>query len=153
MLTDAASRNALYKIHVSLGKLVNVLDNAAANPGTAAGSTRAGSLAPSSRAGSVAPSRAGSVAPSDAGGYGGGSRRSVSRSMSVLTEDSAEGDRTITQAQMTGVSRQQREASVAIKEEEEEGGDSEEEGTVIHNRTSREDSLVSDLLSEDEEML
>lgn len=26
LLTDAASRNALYKIHVSLGKIVNTLD-------------------------------------------------------------------------------------------------------------------------------
>lgn len=27
MLTDATSRNALYKIHVSLGKIVNALDH------------------------------------------------------------------------------------------------------------------------------
>lgn len=54
-LTDAPSRNALYKIHVSLGKIINALDAAAAS---APGAGYANSRRSMSRSVSVAPSEA-----------------------------------------------------------------------------------------------
>ncbi|KAK4123890.1 condensin subunit-like protein [Parathielavia appendiculata] len=108
LLSDATGRNALYKIHVSLGKIVNALDASAATAGE-------GLL----------------------GGGGGGSkyRRSVSRASSVGAASKEE--RTVVQY------------DVKIKEEEEDDDD-DDGGTVVHRST--EQSLVSELLSEEEEL-
>ncbi|KAL2271857.1 hypothetical protein VTJ83DRAFT_1228 [Remersonia thermophila] len=65
LLNDAAGRNALYKIHVSLGKIVNALDAAAA----------------------------GDAATSGVGGGGGRYRRSMSRASSVATTAASEAPR------------------------------------------------------------
>ncbi|KAL2123969.1 hypothetical protein VTJ04DRAFT_334 [Mycothermus thermophilus] len=71
LLNDAAGRNALYKIHVSLGKIVNALD-AAANPDVQMGGIGGGRSRRSvSRASSVATTAA-SEAPSVAGRGSGG---------------------------------------------------------------------------------
>ncbi|GAB1320751.1 chromosome condensation complex Condensin, subunit G [Madurella fahalii] len=107
LLSDATSRNSLYKIHVSLGKIVNNLDT---------------------------------VAEAAAGGK---FRRSMSRASSIgLDERMAVEEKTIVQHE------------VEIKEEEEEEDD--DSGTVIHTKPeeqSREQSLVDELLSDDEEEL
>ncbi|KAJ4385049.1 chromosome condensation complex Condensin, subunit G [Neurospora sp. IMI 360204] len=127
LLSDATSRNALYKIHVSLGKIVNALDAAAEQDAAnnAAGGRHA-SIASgatthrrsASRAGSVAPSRAGSVAPpaSEAGGG------AVSRAGSVAPSVSGAA---AAAAPVNSRKRKEREVSVAvsIKEEDEEGED------------------------------
>jgi condensin complex subunit 3 len=94
LLSDATGRNALYKIHVSLGKIVNNLDAAAEG---AAGAGVGGKYRRSvSRASSVG---AGSVATAATAGVGGG----------VAVEE--EEDRTVVQHE------------VRIKEEEEEDDD------------------------------
>lgn len=104
LLTDAAGRNALFKIHVSLGKIVNNLDAAAD--------------------------------PADATLLAG--RRSTSRRTSVAVEDRtvAEDKTIVTQAD--------------IKEE----GDGDEDadsndGTIVPNKKEGE-SLVDELLSDQE---
>ncbi|KAL2015987.1 hypothetical protein VTK56DRAFT_4476 [Thermocarpiscus australiensis] len=108
LLSDAASRNALYKIHVSLGKIVNTLDAAA--EGGAAGAAAAGKF-----------------------------RRSVSRASSVGVDDRmAVDEKTVVQHE------------VDIKEEEEEEEEEDDEGTVIHKPEPEEQSLVDELLSEEE---
>jgi condensin complex subunit 3 len=112
LLSDATGRNALYKIHVSLGKIVNNLDAAAE---AAAG--------------------AGGV------GVGGKYRRSVSRASSVGAGSVA------ASAAAPSVAEEEEDRTVVqIKEEEEEEDD--DAGTVIHRST--EQSLVSELLSEEE---
>ena len=101
MLSDATGRNALYKLHVNLGKIVNTLDAAA-----------------------------------DGAAGAGKGRRSVSRASSVGLTPAAE-DKTVVQHE------------VQIKEEEVEDED-DDAGTVVHR--TPEQSLVDDLLSEEEEL-
>ncbi|KAL2201563.1 condensin subunit Cnd3-like protein [Corynascus similis CBS 632.67] len=103
LVSDTTSRNALYKIHVSLGKIVNSLESAAA------------------------------AEPGGAGKY----RRSVSRASSVGVTPSE--DRTVIQHE------------VKIKEEEMEDEDVSDTGTVVHRGGSNEQSLVSEMLSDEEE--
>lgn len=107
ILTDATSRNALYKIHVALGKIVNALGEQAET----------------------------------------GRRMSRSTSASVIG-----GERTVLEDR-TAVR-----AEPGIKEEEEEEGE-ESEGTVVlgEDKTqvaekTQADSLVEDLLSDEEEL-
>jgi condensin complex subunit 3 len=112
LLSDTASRNALYKIHVSLGKIVNALDTAAA-----------ASAGPGSAAASVA---------------GDKYRRSMSRASSVGFDAASHApseERTVVQHE------------VRIKEEDEDDDDA---GTVVHR--TPEESLVDELLSEEEEL-
>ncbi|KAH6841077.1 condensin subunit-like protein [Chaetomium sp. MPI-CAGE-AT-0009] len=109
LLSDTASRNALYKIHVSLGKIVNSLDAAV---------------------------------EAAAGAAGGKYRRSVSRASSVGFDAPSAGAGPTPSEERTVVQQHE----VQIKEEEEES----DAGTVIHR--SAEQSLVSDLLSEEEEL-
>ncbi|KAK4250522.1 condensin subunit Cnd3-like protein [Corynascus novoguineensis] len=103
LVSDTTSRNALYKIHVSLGKIVNSLESAAA------------------------------AEPGGGGKY----RRSVSRASSVGVTPSE--DRTVIQHE------------VKIKEEEMEDEDVSDTGTVVHRGGSNEQSLVSEMLSDEEE--
>ena len=142
-LGDAPSRNSIYKIHVSLGKIVNALDAAAA----AAVDAQLGYRRSVSRATSVSLDDARSVVSAGGsvtgggrggGGGGGGGGRSVAGEGSVKNDN--------------GV----------IKEEDESemGADStSDEGTVVQGGRKREDkeegedSLVDDLLSEEEEEL
>ncbi|KAL0473692.1 nuclear condensin complex subunit 3 [Neurospora intermedia] len=140
LLSDATSRNALYKVHVSLGKIVNALDAAAEQDAANNAAGRHASIASgatthrrsASRAGSVAPSRAGSVAPpaSEASGGGsGGGGGAVSRAGSVAPSASG-----ATAAPVNSRKRKEREVSVAvsIKEEGEgEGEDVEMGGTQV----------------------
>ncbi|KAK1750709.1 condensin subunit-like protein [Echria macrotheca] len=133
ILSDAAGRNALYKIHVSLGKIVNNLDNAASGP--PANNFRRSV----SRATSV------SLAPSVGGGGPedrtvlGGSRE----------EDDEEDDKTV-------VMRGEEIREVVLEEEEDDGGTSGDgegdETTVMRTvvEAGEEDSLVDDLLSDGE---
>lgn len=112
LVSDTASRNALYKIQVSLGKIVNSLDAAAAAAEAGASGTKYRRSV----------SRASSLGPS-------GPPAAVSRSSE---------DRTIVQT------------DVKIKEEEMEDEDmASDTGTVVHR--SNDQSLVSDVLSEDGE--
>ncbi|KAK3296214.1 condensin subunit-like protein [Chaetomium fimeti] len=106
LLSDTASRNALYKIHVSLGKIVNTLD----------------------------------AAVEAAGAAGGKYRRSVSRASSVGFDAPGTSTRPTPSEERTVVQHE-----VQIKEEEESDA-----GTVVHR--SREQSLVDELLSEEEEL-
>ncbi|KAK0623228.1 nuclear condensing complex subunit [Immersiella caudata] len=103
-LSDATGRNALYKIHVGLGKIVNNLDAAAADPAGAA------------------------------------FRRSVSRSTSVGVDD-----KTVLQEERTVVMR-----GSQIKEEDEEVEEDMDGTRTVVEGTVMEDSLVDDLLSEEE---
>ncbi|KAL2128577.1 hypothetical protein VTI74DRAFT_9002 [Chaetomium olivicolor] len=111
LLSDATGRNALYKIHVSLGKIVNALDAAAE------GAQNTG---------------------------GGKYRRSVSRASSMGLESNAGSTAVGEGAVLPSTERE-----VQIKEEEEEDEDEDDAGTVVH-RTPEEQSLVSELLSEEE---
>ncbi|EGO57620.1 hypothetical protein NEUTE1DRAFT_146182 [Neurospora tetrasperma FGSC 2508] len=137
LLSDATSRNALYKVHVSLGKIVNALDAAAEQDAANNAAGRHASIASgatthrrsASRAGSVAPSRAGSVAPPTSEASGGGG--AVSRAGSVAPSASG-----ATAAPVNSRKRKEREVSVAvsIKEEDEnedEGEDVEMGGTQV----------------------
>ncbi|KAK3953625.1 nuclear condensing complex subunit [Pseudoneurospora amorphoporcata] len=137
LLSDATSRNALYKIHVSLGKIVNALDAAAEQDAAnnAAGAGRHASIASgatthrrsASRAGSVAPSRAGSVAPPASKAGGGGT---VSRAGSVAPSVSGAA---AAAPPVNTRKRKEREVSVAvsIKEEDEGEEDVEMSGTRV----------------------
>ncbi|EAQ89014.1 hypothetical protein CHGG_05633 [Chaetomium globosum CBS 148.51] len=106
LLSDTASRNALYKIHVSLGKIVNTLD----------------------------------AAVEGAGAAGGRYRRSVSRASSVGFDAPGTSTRPTPSEERTV------QHEVQIKEEEEDS----DAATVIHRST--EQSLVDELLSEEEEL-
>ena len=134
LVSDATGRNALYKIHVALGRIVNSLDAAAA---------------------------------AGAGGAGGKYRRSVSRASSVVSALSEDRRTSAGAEERSSVQRE-----VQIKEEsgEEEaprgndGGDDgndddddddddDDGGTVVMQsieQPSREQSLVDELLSEEE---
>ncbi|EAA33696.1 ARM repeat-containing protein [Neurospora crassa] len=139
LLSDATSRNALYKVHVSLGKIVNALDAAAEQDAANNAAGRHASIASgatthrrsASRAGSVAPSRAGSVAPPASEASGGGGGGAVSRAGSVAPSASG-----ATAAPVNSRKRKEREVSVgvSIKEEDEnedEGEDVEMGGTQV----------------------
>ncbi|KAJ4292195.1 chromosome condensation complex Condensin, subunit G [Collariella sp. IMI 366227] len=115
LLPDATGRNALYKIHISLGKIVNALDAAAEGAAAAAA--------------------------------GGRYQRSVSRASSMgLGSDAGAKEKTVLQS----TERQSAERQVQIKEEEEEEEDDEDDAATVVHRTPEEQSLVSELLSEEE---
>lgn len=126
-LSDATSRNAMYKIHVSLGKIVNALDSAAAS----------------------APGAGLSVA--------GGGRRSMSRSASMGIEDRtavADGDRTAILLNDEETIKEEDEEDGTMGQVTVDGGD---DDTVVMRRGKTpagrgvDDSLVDDLLTDDGE--
>ncbi|KAK3897797.1 hypothetical protein C8A05DRAFT_47697 [Staphylotrichum tortipilum] len=134
LLSDATGRNALYKLHVALGKIVNNLDAAAA----AAESGAAGGL------------------------LGGRGRRSVSRASSVAlsvtssVREGREGVGAVEEGEEDETIVPGGRGEVKIKKEESEdelGGeevedDDDDAGTVVHR--TPEESLVDELLSEEE---
>ncbi|KAK3313404.1 condensin subunit Cnd3 [Apodospora peruviana] len=134
LLSDATSRNALYKIHVSLGKIVNSLDSAAA----AAGPTMltAGGRRSMSRSASVALSVDGDGDRTAVQG-GGKSAVLLNDEEQVIKEEDEEMDETMDTVD----------------------GDGEQEDTVVIQRkqggqgTTRgvDDSLVDDLLTDENE--
>lgn len=122
-------RNALYKIHVSLGKIVNNLDQQQEAGRRRSTMSRSVSLAPSEQ-GIAAGGRAGTAAPED--------RTAVGPSEPRIKEEEEE-----------------EVASVVSKADEKYDDDDNDsnEGTVIQNTTKTEpqegDSLVSELLDDD----
>lgn len=138
MVTDTTGRNALYKIHVSLGKIVNSLDQA-----QEAGARRRSTL-----------SRSVSLGPDEHMGQpvGGAANRGATVEPQIKEEDEEDGE--------GGGGGGDEAADMTVRgageEEEDEGGDSSaEEGTVIQNNTTAAveaddgDSLVSELLDDD----
>ncbi|CAG8957179.1 hypothetical protein HYFRA_00009380 [Hymenoscyphus fraxineus] len=127
LIPDATGRNALFKIHVSLGKIVNALterEKSVPFSSSVGAGSLSGSVGPGSLRGSVGPrSRMGSAAPS--------------------AGDETEGDRTVIKGE--------------AEEGEKEGLDKVEEGeesdgTVVPDTAgkARRDSLVESLLSDDD---
>lgn len=108
LLTDATSRNALFKIHVSLGKIVNALDE-------------------------QQPARA---------------NRSVSVA-TTATDDKFVEDKTVTEDRTAILDH----AEPVIKEEEEDDDDDDDDGDEVTAVLvdAQEDSLVDDLLSDEED--
>ncbi|KAK4106714.1 ARM repeat-containing protein [Parathielavia hyrcaniae] len=130
LLSDATGRNALYKIHVSLGKIVNTLDAAAA---TAAGEGLLGGGGGGAKYRRSVSGTSSVGAASVATGGGGGGAASVVSGAAPVVEEEDEDEGTVVQHE------------VQIKEEEDDDDDA---GTVVHRST--EQSLVSELLSEEE---
>ena len=126
VLSDATSRNAIYKIHISLGKIVNALDTAAASaPG--AGLTAGGGRRSMSRSASVGMEDRTAIAD----------RTAVLLNDEETIKEEDEGDETMGDATVDGA------------------GDDDEDTVVMHRGktpTRREDdSLVDDLLTDDGE--
>ncbi|KAK4165416.1 putative condensin complex subunit 3 [Cladorrhinum sp. PSN259] len=144
LLSDATGRNALYKLHVGLGKIVNTLD-AAAEAGAAAqvkyrrSMSRASSVGYESAASAAQSHRGGSIAPEDANNH----KIAASRESSVIKEEDEEDDATIV-LNKTQPARQQRddkslvddllsedgEQDVDEVEEEDEDEEEEEDDTL-----------------------
>ncbi|KAM7223614.1 Nuclear condensing complex subunit [Rhypophila decipiens] len=147
-LSDAPSRNALYKIHVSLGKIINALDAAAASstaaPGTGyAGSRRSVSVSTSRRSVSAAPEAAAdrttaAVLLNDEGVI---KEESEDDTMGDVTATEGDGDDTVIGPSST--SRRNRGGKTPA------GRSS--TGTNASVAPGEDDSLVDDLLSEDGE--
>lgn len=134
LIPEAVGRNALYKIHVSLGKIVNSLDQQQEAGRRRSTMSRSVSLAPSEQGGNT---RAGTAAPEDRAAVGPSEPR-----IKEEDEEEEEGER----------------ESVVSKAgegegEDDDGGDSSNEGTVIQNTSKAEpqegDSIVSELLDDD----
>ncbi|KAH6624532.1 condensin subunit-like protein [Chaetomium sp. MPI-SDFR-AT-0129] len=161
LLPDTASRNALYKIHVSLGKIVNNLDAVAAAALSAATAEKEAAMGGKyrrsvSRASSVAGDHAGgsasvgvSAAPSTTG------RRSVSREeddktgvLPSLEEEGYDQDDDEEEEEVEDLK------DVKIKEEdmdEDMDDDVSDAGTVVRNRMGTEMSSAGGDLDEEEE--
>lgn len=140
-LADATSRNALLKLHAAVGKIVNARGGCAEHDDvTVMGARR-----------SVSSSTTASVA-----GGGAAAGRAGTRSVSAATAASAATDATVMErdedgegADRTVVPRGD-ETTVMIGRDVDDEDDS-VEGTVIHNANVQdEDSLVDDLLSDEE---
>ncbi|AEO69525.1 condensin subunit-like protein [Thermothielavioides terrestris NRRL 8126] len=148
LLADAAGRNALYKLHVALGKIVNNLDAAAEGGGQAgaaggamtttmmAAAKSGGGRRSASRASSVALSAAevaSSVAPSEE------RRRAGSREVEIKEEEEEEEETVI------GV----RGGDPDREGDGEDDDDDDDAGTVVL-KSVEEGSIVDELLSEEE---
>lgn len=120
-------RNALYKIHVSLGKIVNNLDQQQEAGRRRSTTSRSVSLAPSEQ-GIAAGGHAGTAAPEDCTAVGPSEPR---------------------------IKEEEEEAASAVSKADDNDDDDNDsnEGTVIQNTTKTEpqegDSLVSELLDDD----
>ncbi|KAL1838852.1 hypothetical protein VTJ49DRAFT_2175 [Mycothermus thermophilus] len=131
LLNDAAGRNALYKIHISLGKIVNALDAASAPPG-------------------------GDVAMGGVGGGGGRYRRSVSRASSVATTAASEAPSAVggaaTAPREVRIKEEEMEDAVLPSRERDDDEEEEEEdddaATVVHR--TPEESVVDEEEEEEE---
>ncbi|KAK4153740.1 hypothetical protein C8A00DRAFT_33496 [Chaetomidium leptoderma] len=153
LLADATSRNALYKLHVALGKIVNALDVTAAAAAEAAagggGGGRYGGRSVS-RASSVgfdaAPPRATSASVSVSRG---GSAVAEGQQREVKIKEEEMEDEEVLEG-VEGVGEGEEEEEEAEEEEDDDDDDDDDDaGTVVHR--SREQSLVDELLSEEEE--
>ncbi|PSR94204.1 nuclear condensing complex subunit [Coniella lustricola] len=176
LIADTTGRNALYKIHVSLGKIVNTLDQAKEAAGRRQSTiSRSGSLAPGddqqsqqqhASAGRSLSARGATVEPGikeeeeeddnlDNGdrqtGVRNGARRIQMRNGADHDEEEDDEDDAQSRAEAE---------TVEIESDDDDGGDDEgrasREGTVIHNEPvakteppGDEDSLVSELLDDD----
>ncbi|KAK7751350.1 chromosome condensation complex Condensin, subunit G [Diatrype stigma] len=133
LVSDATSRNALYKIHVSLGKIVNALDSQQQQNqdkmSVAGSSTSRRSV---SRSVSVAPSTTSSTV---------GTAAPPPRPRAKAEED--DDDKTITMADAVPQRIDEEE-----EPDEDEGGEEEGEGGSV---IKRESSIVDDLLSDDDD--
>ncbi|GAW11857.1 hypothetical protein ANO14919_012100 [Xylariales sp. No.14919] len=132
LLTDATGRNALYKIHVSLGKIVNAL-----NEGD--------KISRRSRSASVATSI----------GTTGGSASVATGDRSVVTDDGEdatvvlgrrEGDGTV----LEDVVEEEEDDGDTVKVEENEDGDG--DGDTVVRRNREDDNLVDELLSDNDDV-
>lgn len=125
LISDTTGRNALYKIHVSLGKIVNSLDQQAEAGRRRSTMSRSVSLAPD-EAGVSAGGRSGTAVPED--------RTAAGPSEPQIKEEDEEDESIVSQAG------------------EDDDGDKSDD-TVIQNTTKTEpqdgDSLVSELLDDD----
>lgn len=133
LISDTTGRNALYKIHVSLGKIVNTLDQA-----QEAGARRRSTL---SRSVSLGPDEHHHVGAGQGGG--GVANRGATAEPQIKEEEEEEEE-----ADMTV-----RGAGAGEQDGDGDGNSSAEEGTVIQNTTAAAgddgDSLVSELLDDD----
>lgn len=120
---EATGRNALYKIHVSLGKIVNNLDQQQEAGRRRSTMSRSVSLAPSEQDG-----RAGTAAPED--------RTAVEPSEPRIKEEDEDDESVVSKA-----------------DEDKDDDDDSNEGTVIQTTPKAEpqdgDSIVSELLDDD----
>ncbi|KAI1169658.1 ARM repeat-containing protein, partial [Nemania sp. FL0916] len=123
LLTDATGRNALYKIHVSLGKVVNAL-------GTEDKMSRR------SRSVSVAHSMATSTGTSAATGD--------KSALSATTTDDADGDgdNTVVMGRRSG--------ETTVLEDVQEEGEMEEDGDTVVIKPEEDNELVDELLTDDD---
>lgn len=125
-------RNALYKIHVSLGKIVNSLDQQLEAGRRRSTMSRSVSLGPDEHSVAAVGGRAGTAAPED--------RAAVEPSEPRIKEEDEEEEK-------EGVQN-------AVSRADENDDDSSGEGTVVQNTTTKTepqegDSLVSELLDDD----
>lgn len=138
LIADTTGRNALYKIHVSLGKIVNSLDQAKEAGLRRSTASRSVSLAPDEPG--IAASRA-TVGPED---------RTMVGTEPRIKEEEEEDDDVVSRVEDDAVSRVDDDAMSRADNE----NDDSDEGTVVHNTTRAGsvqdgDSLVSELLDDD----
>ncbi|KAI0976507.1 nuclear condensing complex subunit [Xylaria arbuscula] len=149
LLSDATGRNALYKIHVSLGKIVNAL-----------GTSEADKMSRRSRSASVATASVADTSAHTAASTTTGDRSRVTDD--DVDNDGEEGDNTVV-APVSG--RRSADGTVledVAEEEEDDNDDDDDDGdtvkleykaegdTVARVKRDRDDELVEELLSDDD---
>ncbi|OAA55580.1 nuclear condensin complex subunit [Niveomyces insectorum RCEF 264] len=133
LLSDATGRNALYKIHVSLGKIVNNLDQAATTVGAGGGG---GSRRSTSRAPSLSAEDRTLLA-------------SVSEDRTTVPQIKEEEEEDDEEAQIEKQLEREETALLEDVDETDEDADEIQEGSTIHTVVPGEDdSLVDDLLED-----
>ena len=143
LLSDATGRNALYKLHVGLGKIVNALDTAAEAGVPAAAVKYRRSMSRASSVGyesAAASHRSGSVAVEDKPGSRGGGAASRDEGGVIKEEDEEDDDATVVLSKTQAVGSA-RDANAGKGDDE----------SLVDDLLSEEDQEMVDVGQEEEE--